>query len=211
MKPEAYKLIEPDSAPTEPITLAEAKYQLKVDHDDDDDYITSLITAAREFCEEHTGRSFVPQTWQLGFAGWPQAKFWEWADFKPEFQLVRPPVFSVNHIKYRANGASSLTTLDASKYTFDPDVLPGIVRFKSSVTLPSLNEDYSAPVQVTITCGTSDESNTAAAIPARVKLAMKQMLTQFYDNRTPVVTGTIASSVPLTALDLLARYKIRKA
>lgn len=205
MKPSAYKLIEPETAPTEPVTLVEAKLHLKVDHDEDDDYITDLISAAREFCEEHTARSFVSQSWQLGYPHWPVPSFWQRWHHAPEFQLARPPVSSVTSVKYRAVGGSALTTLDSANYTFDPDVLPGLIRFARSVSLPSLNHDYSAPIQVTVACATDE------VVPARVVLAIKQMLTQFYENRVPVVQGTIATSVPLTALDLLARIKIRKA
>lgn len=210
MKPSAYKLIEPEDAVVEPVTLDEAKLHLKVDHADDDAYITDLIIAAREFCEEHTARSFTPQSWQLGYPGWPCANLWERWTFRPELDLYHPPVFSIMSVKYRAAGDDDLADLDASLYKFDPDVLPGVIRLKKSTALPSLNLDYSTPVQVVVSCGLSAE-DTPAMVPVRVKLAIKQMLTQFYENRVPVIAGTIASSVPLTALDLLARLKIRKA
>lgn len=41
---------------TEPITLAEAKAHLRVEHDADDAYISALITAARQYCEEFQNR-----------------------------------------------------------------------------------------------------------------------------------------------------------
>lgn len=41
---------------TEPITLAEAKSFLRVSHNLDDSYITTLITTAREFVENYQGR-----------------------------------------------------------------------------------------------------------------------------------------------------------
>lgn len=47
---------------TEPVTLAQAKAWLKVTHDDEDDIITALITAARQICEGYTGLSFVERT-----------------------------------------------------------------------------------------------------------------------------------------------------
>lgn len=44
---------------TEPITLNDAKLYLRVDSDDDNDLIRSLITAAREYAEGFQNRVFV--------------------------------------------------------------------------------------------------------------------------------------------------------
>lgn len=43
----------------EPVTLDEVKIHLRVTITNDDDLISSFITAAREYCEEWCGRSFV--------------------------------------------------------------------------------------------------------------------------------------------------------
>lgn len=47
---------------TEPVTLAQAKAWLRVTHDDEDDIISALITAARQICEGHISKSFVERT-----------------------------------------------------------------------------------------------------------------------------------------------------
>ena len=43
----------------EPITLAEAKSHLRVTFEDDDSYITALITAARQYAENYQNRVYV--------------------------------------------------------------------------------------------------------------------------------------------------------
>lgn len=50
---------EESSAPTEPVTLEEAKNFCKIDFDDDDNLITSLIVAARQACEAYTNVGFI--------------------------------------------------------------------------------------------------------------------------------------------------------
>lgn len=49
----------------EPLTLEEAKRWLKVEHEEEDDIILSLITDAREFIERMTGRALLYQDWDL--------------------------------------------------------------------------------------------------------------------------------------------------
>lgn len=44
--------LEVTTEPTEPLTVEEAKLHLRVDHDDEDDYIAVLIAVAREQAEE---------------------------------------------------------------------------------------------------------------------------------------------------------------
>lgn len=50
---------EDSGAPTEPVTLAEAKNFCKIDVTEDDTLITALITAARQMCEAFSNIGFV--------------------------------------------------------------------------------------------------------------------------------------------------------
>lgn len=50
---------EDSGAPTEPVTLAEAKNFCKIDVSEDDTLITALITAARQMCEEFSNIGFI--------------------------------------------------------------------------------------------------------------------------------------------------------
>lgn len=102
----AYKLIIGPSV--EPITLAEAKTQCRVDTSDDDMIITSFITAAREFAEHFTGRAFINQTWELALDGFPEN----------EIELQHVPLVSITSIKYQdVNNAQQ--TVTSTDYTID--------------------------------------------------------------------------------------------
>lgn len=50
----------------EPVTLEQAKTHLRVEHDDEDDYILSLISAAREYAENFTGRLLAERVYDDG-------------------------------------------------------------------------------------------------------------------------------------------------
>ena len=58
----------------EPILLADVKPYLRLDDiadPTDDLYIQSLISVAREHCEEQQHRAYITQTWELAFQRFP--------------------------------------------------------------------------------------------------------------------------------------------
>lgn len=50
----------------EPVTLEEAKAHLRVEFDDDDTYITALISAAREYVESFQNRYIAERQYEEG-------------------------------------------------------------------------------------------------------------------------------------------------
>lgn len=54
----------------EPVTMQEAKRQLNVFHDDDDDLIGGLIAAARDHVEKYCGALFARQDIEAKATGW---------------------------------------------------------------------------------------------------------------------------------------------
>lgn len=87
-----FKVITPVTA--EPVSLAEARLQCKVDSDDasHDAVLTSLITAAREYAEHFTGRALAPVTLEAALDAFP------WCS--EGFDLPCPPVTEITSIKY---------------------------------------------------------------------------------------------------------------
>jgi len=63
-------LLTPPAA--EPVTLADAKAWLRVEHDDDDDVIAALIAGARSHVEAQTRRALITQSWRLVLDRWPR-------------------------------------------------------------------------------------------------------------------------------------------
>lgn len=118
-------------ATSEPITLAAAKRQLRLDTSftDDDDYIYGLIAAARELAEDHTARSFVPRQFREYFDGFPGTRlpipYTAVMDFplshryesRPHrrFELSRSPLVSIAQIQY-LDQTGATQTLDPSVY-----------------------------------------------------------------------------------------------
>lgn len=94
---------------SEPVTLAEARLQCKVDSDDTthDNLLTALITAAREFAEHYTGRALAAQTLEAALDAFPAEDF---------IDLPMPPVSAITTVKYD-DEAGDEQTMSAADYS----------------------------------------------------------------------------------------------
>jgi uncharacterized phiE125 gp8 family phage protein len=154
----------------EPVTLDEAKAHLRVDATADDALINALIVAAREYCENWTGRSLPRQTFKLTLDTFPAT-----------ISLPRPPLVSVTHVKYiDTNGTQQ--TLASTEYRVDATSEPGRITPAYAKSWPSLRGQI-ADVEVQYVCGYA-----AGSVPERAKLAMLVLLSEYYENRTPVAS-----------------------
>lgn len=94
---------------TEPLTTAEVKTELIIDHSNWDDRIANFILpAARQMAEGLTFRAFANQTYTLKWSSFPH--------HGAAIILPRPPLSSVTSVTY-IDTAGSSQTWSSSKYT----------------------------------------------------------------------------------------------
>ena len=183
------KIVTPPTA--EPVTLLEAKDHLRVDGPDDDALISVLITAARKWAEEYTGRQFVTATWD-----------WFLDGFCPSFGVPIPPLQSVTSVKY-LDTAGAEQTLDAATYRVDAVSEPGRIALDYGKSWPSTYSVINA-VTVRFVAG----YGAAGAVPEPIRQAMLILIGEMYEQREESLVGTIQSSVPFGVRALLAPYKV---
>lgn len=173
---------------TEPVTLAEALRHCNVVSTDDNDFVTALITAAREFTEDACSRAFINQTWQIQFSEWPCSGVC----------LPRPPLVEVTSVRYY-DANEDLQTLTASAYRADTISQPGRLWWDDDTTLPVL-DSREWPVLITYVAGygsssgssssssSSGSSGSGAAdnVPARAKQAILLLVAHWYRVREAV-------------------------
>jgi uncharacterized phiE125 gp8 family phage protein len=186
----------PTSLPaTEPISLAEAKLHLRVDHGDEDVLILSLVSAARLHLEHVLGRAFITQGWLYLFDGWPAGH---------TVNLPLAPVQSIVSVKtYDTDDAA--TTLLPSLYLLDGlSVPPRLVRRSPSAwAMPGRPANG---IEVSFIAG---HGSLASEVPAPLRQALLLLVAHWYEHRQPVEIGDSREMLPAVVLDLIAPYRRR--
>lgn len=178
----------------EPLTLVQAKAFLKVDGTDEDDLITSLIASARQACEDHCRRAFLPQTWKLVLDAFPCGRH--------PIDLPFPPLVSVSSISY-VNNAGDDTAFDLANVRVDDVSEPGRIAPKVGVDWP-VAQCVIGAVTVVYAAGFPN----AAALPPAIVQAVRFTLTHFFENRSSVEVGTIATEVPNAVKSILSPWRV---
>jgi uncharacterized phiE125 gp8 family phage protein len=151
---------------TEPVTLAEVKEYLRLDGNDHDNVLNSLISSARQWCEMYQNRAYITQTWET------------WLD-KWEFpiRLARPPLIAVSYIKYYDSTNTELTW-PVTEYQVDGVTDPARVNLAYNITAPN---DVLRPMNAIVVRYTTGYG-AAADVPAVVKLAIKMIVAFRFEN-----------------------------
>lgn len=153
----------------EPISLATAKMQARVDGTAEDALMGTFVAAAREKCEEIARRAFVTQTLRLSLDDWPDGRV---------LRLPRPPLQSVTSVKYTdVDGVEH--TLSASDYVVDADSQPGRIALKNDADWPSDELREVGAIKITFVAG----YGAASAVPKKYQTAVQLLAAHLYENR----------------------------
>ena len=165
-----------------PVSLADVKAHLRVDHTEDDAMIGALLTAATERVAGWSGilgRCLVELTWQQDFSC-----------FADCLRLPLAPALSVDSSTY-FDGENAQQTLDASVYALFSDSRSPYVGLKPDQSWPGSYSRRDA-ISVTFKAGyaTTPESGelpAQSAVPEPIKLAIILQVKLNYDPLEPAV------------------------
>ncbi len=162
----------------EPISVADAKVHLRVEHDADDAVIARCIAAAREWCEEYLDSTLIHTQWHLSFDIFPA-----------HIELPRPPMAQADGytgvtLTYTTDTQAGVT-LPANEYRVDRDSRPGVLRPLYGDSWPSHLADYNS-ISVTWWAGYGADGT---AVPVRILSAMYMLVTHLYEQRSAVLVG----------------------
>lgn len=169
-----------------PVTIEQVKAHCRIDHDLDDSetaLITVYIRAAVRYAESYQNRTIAQAT--MGY---------DLTCFPDQIKLI-PNVQEIVSIEYiDINGVTQ--TLPEDQYVLDNRSTPCRIIPAFGTSFPAVKRQHNS-VTVTYTGGYSE-------IPEETQLAILFLAAHWYENREPIVTGTIVQNIPMTVNALLS-------
>lgn len=162
-----------------PITLAEAKAQLRVDHDDEDLLIQHSIDAATAWLDGPAGilgRCLVTQSWQM------------------DLDALTGPIL----LPFPDSEIDSAVFTDAAGVDLDYHIA-----LQDQRLLLRPLAGFRRPAAITFTAG----YGAPADVPAAIRQAMLLLIAHWYEHREAVSLGASPSALPMAVDALLAPYR----
>lgn len=196
------------TAPTvEPMSLANVKAFLKVEHTDDDNLINELIRTVRKQAERFTKRHFMTQTWD-----------WIFSDMIPQdpFEIPGVPLQSITGIFF-TNATTEVegSAIDTTKYLVEANStdVPGRVILKAGQQWgnESVRDVLGTRIRFVSGYGATVQNGAAAgSCPDEITLALYRAIAVHYEHRDDLVVGSIVAELPETSKSLLRPFRIMR-
>lgn len=176
---------------TEPLSLSDAKAYLRVETDDDDAVIASLIAAARSHIEAMSGCAMLTQTWRLVRDCWP-------ADGRMKLKLAPLRAVIAARVYDEAGVAHAV---DPENFVLD--AARGIIAMRA-VSLPQPGR-ATAGIEIDITVGFGAAGSD---VPPALMQALRMLLAHWYDNRGLITIGSSVAVMPPSVNALIASHRV---
>jgi uncharacterized phiE125 gp8 family phage protein len=176
----------------EPISLADAKAHLKIDHAADDDLLQAAIVSARFHVEAATRRALIAQQWRIHLDAWPRSRI---------VRLSVAPLLSVDAVTVTdANGEA--TVLDPADYEADVASVPARLVLVAGAPAPGRSANG---IAIDVTAG---YGATSVEVPAALRQAVLMLVAHWYEHRGAVGHDLAVLVAPLGFETLVAPYRI---
>lgn len=176
----------------EPVMLADVKAYLRLDADDEDEFLTAAIAAARVHVETLTRRMLIEQSWRVYLDNWPRTRV---------VTIPVAPLIAVEGvIIYDRSGEP--TTVSPDDYHVDTVSVPGRLKLYGIVPLA---ERTINGIEIDVTAGYGASS---VDVPSPLRRAMMMLVAHWFEHRGVVGHDGIADVSPQGFDALIAPYRI---
>ena len=176
-----------------PVSLSEAKLDCRVDHDAEDSLIESLISAATAFADAPNGvigKALISQQWALSV---------KYSDRYARIDLPVTPAVEIDSISYFDPENIEQSLSPENFYLYGEEDW-AYIEPKLGTNWPATADRLDA-ITITYTAGFGE---AATDVPETIRQLIRLMIVHWYTNRSAVVTGTIATQIPMAAQSLIS-------
>ncbi|MEM6907179.1 MAG: head-tail connector protein [Pseudomonadota bacterium] len=176
------------------LSLSETKEFLRIDGDDDDALLASLIGAATAKLDGYqglVGRALITQTWRQHFDDFPVGN---------RLALAFGPAQSVASLSYKDQTGGSASF--ASFHLVDEPIGP-VIALEDGASWPSTATRPDA-VTVEWVAGFGDAPSD---VPESVRLAGLQLIAHWYANREAVSVGVSVAELPWAVTQTITAFR----
>lgn len=180
----------------EPVTLAEAKALLRIDHADEDALISSLTLAARMHLERVLSLAMISQGWSLMLDRWPAGPV----------SLTLLPVVAVTAVTvFDADGTPQ--AIPPGDIELDTASRPARLARKSTVvTWPAPGRAVNG-IEIAFSAGFGA---AGASVPEPLRQAVLRLAADWYEQRTSVEVTDTSLPLPTAVASLVSPYRARR-
>ncbi len=189
----------------EPITLAQAKAQCRIDDDitEDDAWIEEAIAEARAYVEDQLKSTLVETEYEIAFAEWPS-----WG-LRTDDRLELPfgPIIAVDELKYLdTDGAEQ--TAETDSYRLVQNGTTGYLLPAFGTTWPAARTTAGS-IRIRYRAGYPSTGSPAGAdgVPLPIQRGLKMLVAHWYANRETVLVGTISKDLEKGLEAVISSYR----
>ena len=175
----------------EPLSVADAKSFLRVEHSDDDAIIASLISAARNHVEALTRSGLITQTWRLVLDRWPDGG------------RIRPRIGPLRALTAARvfNAAGEASAIDTEIFVIDKAAW-AIASPSWSLPVPGRSvAGIELDLQVGFGAAGSD-------VPPVLLQAIRTLVAHWYENRGLIAIGQSVAMMPSSVNAMISSYRV---
>lgn len=176
----------------EPLSLAEAKSFLRIEHDDDDDLVSALIAGSRIHIEAQTRRALITQTWRLVRDCWPAGGVLPVLPV-PLRALVAVRVYDTE---------DEARSIPVEQFTINRVSAPAMLL--PAFGIAPVPGRAIAGIEIDFEAGYGD---IEADVPEPLRHAVRLLLAHWYENRALIAASGEVAAVPASVSSLLAPYR----
>lgn len=155
----------------EPVYLQDAKSFLRIEHNDEDSEIWNLIVAARDACEQYTGRSLITQNWQVKYDHFPR--------FCDYMNLYKGPIQSITTLKEH-DSAGNTNTISSDIYHLTSKHNNGRITLKYNQIWSTTVLQNRNGVEINYVAGYGDNPED---VPFMIRQGILAWVAHAYENR----------------------------